>query len=79
MPRFFLNFIKNGAFVEDPEGDEVPDLQSARQIALDTLQEMRRLPHIYEDSNKWEAREFVITDENGSILMKIPFSYLENE
>jgi hypothetical protein len=75
MPRFFLNVIKNGVFFQDPEGDEASDLPAIRDIAIDTLREMRRLPHAYGAPHMWETREFAITDESGSVLMMIPFSY----
>jgi hypothetical protein len=74
MPRFFLNILKNGELIEDPEGDDVPDLHAIRQIAIETLRDLRRLPHVYGEPHLWEEREFVITNETGQVLMVIPFT-----
>lgn len=75
MPRFHLNMRKDGVFIEDPDGDDVENLEAARQIALDTLSDMRRLPNIYGEAAEWMDREFVITDEAGTVLITIPFSH----
>jgi hypothetical protein len=75
MPRFHLNIRKNGVLIEDPDGDEVENLEAARQIALDTLSDMRRLPHVYGELGAVGTKEFVITDEAGIILTTIPFSH----
>jgi hypothetical protein len=73
MPRFYLNIEKSGIFIEDPEGDELPSLEAARELALETLREMHRLPHVYGERDEWEDRRFIITNENGKRLLTIPF------
>ena len=73
MARFYLNIRRNGTFIADPEGDEVPNLEAAKELALETLHEMRRLPHVYGEPAVWENREFIITDEQENHVLTIPF------
>jgi hypothetical protein len=74
LPRFYLNIVRHGVFIADPEGDEVADLEAACQLAFDTLRDMHRLPNIYGEPQEWENREFVITDEGGTPLARIPYN-----
>lgn len=34
LPKFFLHICNGMGFVEDPQGQELPDLDSARQTAI---------------------------------------------
>ncbi|MFF8802033.1 DUF6894 family protein [Methylobacterium sp. NPDC097299] len=72
MPRYFLNIRRNGVLIRDGEGDALPDLAAARALVLDTLREMRRLPHVYGPPRAWQRDVFVITDEAGEVLTEIP-------
>ena len=58
--------------IRDEEGDELPDLEAARALALDTLREMRRLPHVYGPPRRWRQDAFVITDESGAERASVP-------
>ena len=45
-------------------------------MALDTLREMQRLPHVYGEPREWRRDVFVITDETGAILAEKPYDAL---
>ncbi|MER2251221.1 hypothetical protein ABS772_14980 [Methylorubrum podarium] len=62
--------------IRDEEGDELPDLEAARALALNTLREMMRLPHIYGQPREWKRNVFVITNEAGTVLAEVPYDAL---
>lgn len=72
MPRFFFSVERDGVIIPDIEGDELPDTQAAH--ALDILEEMRRLPHVYGVPREWQKDAFVISDEFGTVVMVLPFA-----
>ncbi|WP_407942995.1 DUF6894 family protein [Methylorubrum podarium] len=76
LPRFFLNIRRQGVLIRDEEGDELPDLEAARALALNTLREMMRLPHIYGQPREWKRNVFVITNEAGTVLAEVPYDAL---
>lgn len=51
----------------------MPDPEAARALAIDTLREMRRLPHVYGHRRAWCRNVFVITDESGAVLAEVPY------
>ncbi len=73
MPRFFMNIQRGKVLIPDKEGDDLPDAEAARALALDTVQEMKELPHIYGDYREWQRHEFVITDEGGNQVLTVPW------
>jgi hypothetical protein len=74
MPRYFFSVKRAGLIIPDREGDELPDLQAARELARATVDDMRRLPHVYGEMREWQKDEFVITDEAGATVLTIPFA-----
>ncbi|GJE62155.1 DUF6894 family protein [Methylobacterium trifolii] len=74
LPRYFLNIRRRAVLIRDEEGDDLPDLDAARALALGTLREMVRLPHVYGLPRTWRRNVFVITDEGGTALLEIPYS-----
>ena len=76
LPRFFLNIRRRGVLIRDEEGDELPDLEAARALALDILRDMQRLPHVYGSAREWKRNVFVITGESGLVLAEIPYDTL---
>lgn len=40
MPRFYLHVCNGSGFVEDEEGQELPDLESAREQAIQGLRDI---------------------------------------
>jgi hypothetical protein len=66
--------MRNGVLIRDPEGDELPDVEAARRLGLEIVQDMLRLPHIYGEMREWQRDEFVITDETGTTVLILPFA-----
>lgn len=62
--------------IRDEEGDLLPDAEAARSLAIDTLREMRRLPHVYGPPREWRRNVFVITDEAGTVVAEVPYDAL---
>ena len=73
MPQFFTNIRRGKVLIPDMEGDDLPDAQAARALALDTVREMKELPLIYGDYREWQRVEFVITDEGGNHVLTVPW------
>lgn len=73
MPRYFLNIRDHDALIVDPDGDDLPNLDDVRIMALEIIQDIMGRPETYGNSRLWSARCFEITDESGTILMSIPF------
>lgn len=70
MPRFFFHVRdKDGDISRDTEGQELPDLASARAEAICTNREMlgERLLH----GGHLDHRQIEIADASGSILAKV--------
>lgn len=42
MPRYFIDTNNDGTFVEDDEGQDLPDAEAARKVALAALPDMAR-------------------------------------
>jgi hypothetical protein len=74
MPRYFFNVRRDGVLIPDREGDGLSDLDAARQLGLETVQDMMRLPHVYGERRGWQKDEFIITDETGATVLVLPFT-----
>ena len=72
--RVFFHIRIQDVLIHDREGDEVADIDAARELALETLRDMHRLPHVYGEPGRWNERHFVLTDENETTLLEIPFA-----
>ena len=70
MPRYFFN-LRDGAYHPDHDGTELPDLASARAVAVrfsgEILREM--------SASFWEASEWrlEVCDEEGSVVVVLRF------
>jgi uncharacterized protein DUF6894 len=76
MPRYFFSLRHRpgpAGLAVDEEGDELPDLNAAREHALfaarDTI--ARTQTDIVRD---WMVCSFEITDEAGQLVLTVPFS-----
>jgi len=76
MPRYFFNLRHRpgpAGLAVDPEGDELADLNAAREHALfvarDTIARTRT--DIVRD---WMVCSFEIEDEDAQLLLTVPFS-----
>ena len=74
MPRYFLNIRDRDTLILDPEGDDLQDLQDARDLVEQTVRDIRQRPESYGDTDLWEQRTFEVTDQSGQIRLTIAFS-----
>jgi hypothetical protein len=72
MPRYFLHVSDGTKTILDPEGDELADDAAARELALATLSDVRRLPQSY-DPAAWKRRLLACVDETGREVLTLPF------
>jgi len=73
MPRYFLNIRDQDTLIVDPDGDELPNLEEARDLALEIIRDILGRPETYGSARRWSLRSFEITDEAGNVLATIPF------
>jgi hypothetical protein len=76
MPRYYFNLRHRpgpAGLAVDPEGEELPDLNTAREHALDTARDLiaRARTDIIRD---WFVCSFEIEDEDAERLLTVPFS-----
>jgi hypothetical protein len=74
MPCYFFNVKRDEVLIADREGDELPGVDAARELGLETVQDMMRLPHVYGEMREWQKDEFIITDETGATVLVLPFT-----
>jgi hypothetical protein len=71
MPRYFLHARNGGELIPDTEGADLPDLDSAADQCQRIVREV-----LNEDAFRGELvanGEFEITDEQGRLVLIIPF------
>lgn len=73
MPRYFFHVV-NAARVRDQEGVDLPDLESARREAYKDIQDIKRQNFLMLDTTSWAAWSIEICDEQGAVLLVVPFS-----
>ncbi len=76
MPRYFFNLRHRpgpAGLAEDHEGDELADVNAAREHALSQARDLiaRGRNEIIRD---WMVCSFEITDEQGQPVLTVPFS-----
>jgi hypothetical protein len=72
MARFYLNIRNGGGYVEDVEGQELPDLAAARLQAIEGVRSV-----LSEEARQGEidlSGSIEIADHAGNILLVLPFS-----
>jgi hypothetical protein len=68
--RCYFHLVETHETIPDDTGIEVPDVETARRIALNTIQEMRQeSEHASEDWRGWQLN---IVDSEGRILLSLP-------
>ena len=75
MPRYFFH-IYNDLIAEDEEGAELPDLPAAREHAISGARSLMA-EQIMEGRLRLQHR-IEVADEQGRVVMKIPFRELVN-
>jgi hypothetical protein len=76
MPRYFFSLRYRpgpGGLAEDHEGDELPDVNAAREHALSEARDLiaRGRSATIRD---WTVCSFEVTDEQGQRVFTVPFS-----
>jgi hypothetical protein len=70
MPRFFLNARSPERLMPDLEGEELPDLSAARDMAASVAAELARTA----PPNMCAEWFFEIADATGRTVLKLPFA-----
>jgi hypothetical protein len=71
MPRYHFHLRKNGILEVDPEGAELPTLDAARDEAVLAAREI--LAERLLQGEVLDGDCFVITREDGTTVMEVPF------
>ena len=72
MARYYLHIVNGGGYSEDPEGQELTDLEAARTAAIEGVRSM-----LSEEARQGQldlAGRIEIADADGNILLSVPFS-----
>ena len=72
MPRYFFNLRAHDSFLADEEGEDCPTLQAAGSRAIAGAAVLLR--ELEPSRQLVEEAAFEITDEAGSLKLRIPFS-----
>ncbi len=72
MARYYLHIRNGGGFSEDPEGQDLADLDAAREAAIDGVRSI-----ISEEARQGQmdlSGSIEIADTDGNILLVVPFT-----
>ncbi len=72
MARFYLHINNGGGYAEDPEGQELADLDAARTAAIEGVRSL-----LSEEARQGQldlSGKIEIADGDGNILLIVPFS-----
>jgi hypothetical protein len=76
MPRYFLHLrytdLEDGV-ARDDEGDELPAPSALRQHVADTARDLMKGARLHSIPD-WLQCSFEVTDENGTVVLTLPFS-----
>lgn len=72
MPRFYFNIRTKGELVEDPEGQDLPNLEAVRENAVISAREI--MSHCISKGERGDHGEFEITDSEGTVILTFPFA-----
>ncbi len=72
MPRYFFNVL-NDVRTNDYTGLVLDSLESARREAVKDVQDILRQHYATLDNNKWTTWSIEICDDNGNVLLVVPF------
>lgn len=72
MPRFYLHVCNGDGFSEDEQGQDLPGIEAARQMAVDGL---RGILSEEMKAGQLNMASFIeIEDENHQLVMTVPFA-----
>src|SRR5215212_11138715 len=71
MPRFYLDILNGSQVLEDPDGQELADLDAAMTEAVASAQYL--FAHGILRNEDVSGRSFIIRDENDTAVASVPF------
>ncbi len=72
VPRYFMHVCNGDGFTTDEEGVELPDIHATRIAAIEGLREI--MASELKDGLLKTASFIEIEEENGELLLTVPFS-----
>jgi hypothetical protein len=72
MRRYYFHLRKNGCLLEDLRGGDFSNLQEAYDAALETMRKMAL--DLNKDSASINGRSIEICNQNGNVLLAVPFT-----
>jgi hypothetical protein len=67
MPRFYFNYRNGSTIAQDPEGTELPGLEDARAMALESAREL--IGTAIANGGQTIPDAVIITDEGGKEVL----------
>jgi hypothetical protein len=71
MPRFYFHIISGDTVIEDPDGSELPDLDTAMAEALQSARHL--LADKVRNGEIVDGQRFEIRDDRGNLLATLAF------
>lgn len=71
MPRYYFNIRSSEGLIEDPDGTDLPDLDTARTEARQAARDL--LASLLRAGEELDGQVFEIVDDQGHILERLPF------
>lgn len=71
MPRYFFNMRGSDSYIADEEGDDLPDIASARNAAITAAREI--LAKRIKSGTDTGTHKFEITDSHGDVVLTVDF------
>ena len=70
MPRFYFHARGPGRSVPDAIGEELPDIETARAVALQVMADATSGPYVGATYDAWAIE---VADESGRVVLTVPF------
>jgi hypothetical protein len=71
MPKFYFHIVDGTELIEDPDGSELADLETARAEALQSARHL--LADKVRAGQVVDGQRFEIRDADGHLLATVPF------
>ncbi|MBX9457301.1 MAG: hypothetical protein KL863_15445 [Rhizobium sp.] len=71
MPRYYFNIRSSQGLIEDPDGTDLPDLDTARAEARQSARDL--LASLLQAGEEVDGQVFEIADGDGRVLDRLPF------
>ena len=77
MPRYFFHIKDEATTILDQEGIELADLKAVRNEAIQTARQS--MSERILDGHAPNGRTFIVTDEQGQVVVNFPFKFAIND